>query len=201
MQILAGLSWLTMSQSKSHNAFEVLGLTPEFAIDGPALERAYLMAQSKWHPDRFPDPDERAKAERRAAAINDAHRVLSNPERRAGHLLSILGGPAKEADRTLPDGFLMEMLEVREAMESDLATGDEAGRGKWKTWASERRAAVLGRVVGLFERIDHTDGVDDRASLLTQVRIELNAWRYIERMIEQLDPDYDHQRELRDAGG
>lgn len=188
-----------MPPTESHNAFEVLGLAPGFAIDSSALERAYLKAQSKWHPDRFSDPDERAEAERHAAAINDAHRVLSDPERRAGHLLTILGGPAKEDDKALPDGFLMEMLEVREAMESDLASGDESKRATWQAWASERRAGFLQRVEALFERAGDSD--EDAPSLLTQVRIELNAWRYIERMIEQLDPDYDHQRELRDAGG
>ena len=29
---------------------------------------------------------------------------------------------------------------------------------------------------------------------LREVRTRLNAWRYIERLIEQLDPDYDPAR-------
>lgn len=187
-----------MTRSESDNAFQILGITAEFEIDEAKLERAYLKAQAKWHPDRFSDPDQRAEAERRAAEINDAHRVLADPERRADHLLASLGGPAKEDDKSLPDGFLMEMLEVREQMASDLASDDDddGARDRWQAWASSRRDGFMERVAAGFQAV--ADG-DDKA--LQRLRVELNAWRYIERMIEQLDPDYDHQRELRDAGG
>jgi len=31
-------------------------------------------------------------------------------------------------------------------------------------------------------------------ALLGEIRTQLNAWRYIERLIEQLDPQYDPNR-------
>lgn len=105
------------------------------------------------------------------AELNEAKRVLEDPERRANALLAKLGGPSKEEDRSLPEGFLMEMMEVREQMEEDGA----AGRGKWEEWAKERRGEAIEEVGAMF-----------RERRLAEVRRRLNAWRYIERMMEQL---------------
>lgn len=107
-----------------------------------------------------------------AAELNDAKEVLLNPESRANALLELLGGPGKSEDRSLPDGFLLEMMEVREAVES----GEGKDSGEWRAWAMERRREHERCVADAFESHD-----------LRGARRHLNAWRYIERMIEQLD--------------
>lgn len=157
--------------------FEVLGLSPRFDLDVREIERAYLRKAAVLHPDAAGD----AHAEG-AADLNRARAALSNSERRAEVLLRRLGGPDKEHDKSLPTGFLMEILETREQVEETLAAGDEAGRARWRAWGLERRAEYEHRAGELF-----------RASppALAEIRKTLNAWRYIERLLEQLDPDYD----------
>jgi len=164
--------------------FAVLGQPRRFDIDEPALQRAWLAKSAAVHPDRAGDDE--ASAER-VAELNRARATLTDPERRANALLRLLGGPAKEQDRSLPDGLLAEMLEVREEMESDLADSGEVARRKWEAWADERRAGHMARVGGLFAQ-------PAKPETLKAIRRELNAWRYIERMIEQLDPAYDPAR-------
>jgi DnaJ-class molecular chaperone len=47
------------------------------------IKGAYKHLSHKFHPDR--NPDEREKAEKVMKMLNEAHRVLSNPELRKEH--------------------------------------------------------------------------------------------------------------------
>lgn len=131
-----------------------------------------------------------------AAALTEARAVLADPERRAVALLALLGGASASEDRSLPDGFLMEMMELREQIEAELGDGGEAARARWGAFAEARRLEHHSRVASLFEA---TAASNNRPELLSRVRMELNAWRYTERLIEQLDPGHDPGRA--DAGG
>jgi len=164
--------------------FAVLGLPLRYDIDRETVERAYLSRAAQIHPDLAGDEDEVAVS---AAALNRAKRVLLNDELRADALLTGLGGPAKEQDKSLPPGFLMEMMETREAVESAIVSGSEGEREKWQRWAVGERGRYRSIVSGLFE-------LNPDAGNLRDVRVQLNAWRYIERLIEQLDPRYDPAR-------
>jgi molecular chaperone HscB len=158
--------------------FDLLGIPPAFDVDPAALQRAWLAGSARLHPDRFAAGSTESDEARRLAllaALNHSKTVLADPFQRAEALLARLGGAPKEADKSLPDGFLMEMLEVREQLEEAAVSGDAAAIGKWEDWAGEQRREAIRRVAGLFK-----DGA------LDEVRRELNAWRYIERMIEQL---------------
>jgi molecular chaperone HscB len=166
--------------------FALLDLPRSFAVDVEALEAAYRRRAAALHPDRHSDPIAQADATEETARLNDARAVLLDDEQRANLLLSLHGGPAREADKTLPDGFLMEMMERREAMEAVLASGDAAERDALERWAAGERDRYKASVARHFESL----AVDDPAALAA-IRRELNAWRYIERMIEQLDPSHE----------
>lgn len=111
---------------------------------------------------------------------------MESAELRADALLGLLSGASKEADRTLPPMFLQEMMELRETIEEDLASDREAAMAKWVAWAAERRREHERSVGELFQRIAMQEG-SARAATLKAIRVELNMWRYAERLIEQLD--------------
>lgn len=160
------------------NPFQTLGLPERFDLDAAAVERAYLARISALHPDLSgaADPDEQ---DRLAAALNDAKAELLDAERRAEALLALRGGPGKSDDKTLPPGFLMEILEVREEMEADLATDAAGARAKWDAWASARRTGHAAELAPLLDGAPTTEG-------LRRARLILNQWRYVERMLERL---------------
>ncbi len=157
--------------------FSVLGVPASMELSDEQIESAALMLSAQLHPDTS-GPD--SESERRLAEINEARGILSNPETRAIALLELLGGPSASADRTLPAGFLAEMMQVREQIEEASEAGDAAAMGEWKRWASRRRGEHAERVRGLFAA-----GRDP--GTLRAIRHELNAWRYIERLIEQVN--------------
>jgi molecular chaperone HscB len=119
---------LTSSGLQSH--FELFGLAPAFALDTAALERSYREIQSEVHPDRFAHAGD---AERRASLqwttrVNEAYRSLKDPVQRAKHILELHGvDVAFETDTRMPPDFLMQQLELREALEAAAGKKDAAG--------------------------------------------------------------------------
>ena len=108
------------TSSRLQNHFELFGLAPAYALDVEALERSYREIQSKVHPDRFASSGD---AERRASLqwttrVNEAYRTLKSPLRRAIHLLELQGiDVGFETNTSMPAGFLMQQMELREALE------------------------------------------------------------------------------------
>jgi curved DNA-binding protein CbpA len=165
------------SVSNANNPFSLLSLEPSFLIEAAAVERAFLRTVARLHPDHAGnDPVDDGSV----AAVTNARDVLLDAERRAGALLELRGGPGPHADRSLPEGFLEHILELRQTIEDELAQGGAAALARWRTWATNRRAEHVSKVTELFTR----SGQD--ATQLAAIRTELNAWRYTERMIEQL---------------
>lgn len=176
--------------------FAALGLPRRFDLDDQQIETAFLVRIAQAHPDLeaahgHPDPGGNATAD--TAALTDARAVLADPERRARALVRLLE-PAAPPDRTLPDGFLMEMMELRQRIEDELAAvGAEAAdaRARWEAFAEDRRQGHIARFAALSERLARAERQPDPGTLAL-ARAELNAWRYTERLIEQLDPAAAH---------
>lgn len=116
---------LTSSRSLSPSHFELFGLQPAFALDREALERAYREIQSRVHPDRFAHAGD---AERRASLqwttrVNEAYQTLKNPVARASHILALHGvDVAFETNTAMPADFLMQQMDLREALEDAAGT-------------------------------------------------------------------------------
>jgi molecular chaperone HscB len=102
------------------DAFAVFGLEPRFDIDAQRLERAYVEAQRRLHPDGFATRPERERrlAAAQAVAINEAYARIKAPLARARTLLRRLGRDAgDETNETIDDpAILMEAMETREAL-------------------------------------------------------------------------------------
>ncbi|HYE60619.1 MAG TPA: iron-sulfur cluster co-chaperone HscB C-terminal domain-containing protein [Phycisphaerales bacterium] len=171
--------------SQTSDPFTLLGVPARYDLDHAAVERAYLSRAALLHPDVVGDGSiAESEAAVQLAQLNRAKATLLNDERRANALLAALGGPSKEQDKSLPDGFLFKIMETRQEIEAAIASGDQQQRGRWQQWAQAQRAEYRERVAKLFT-------ASGEARALQAVRTELNAWRYIERLIEQLDPRYD----------
>jgi tetratricopeptide (TPR) repeat protein len=60
--------------------YEILGLTP--TASAAEVRQAYLRLAREKHPDRFPDPAEKQKAEEHFARVTEAFNTLSNAKSR-----------------------------------------------------------------------------------------------------------------------
>lgn len=177
------------------NPFSILGLPQRFALEDSTIERAYLSQVSRLHPDsgdrgaggsEWEDYQGQDEKEAQTARLNEAKSILKNVEKRANVLLQLLGGPPANADKTLPAGFLMEMMELRQAIEEELSF--KGALDKWQKWGEQERKNYETALGELFISLEERK--EDPKAIAAKIREQLNALRYIERLIEQLDPRY-----------
>lgn len=175
------------------NPFELLGLPVSYDIDEKALRASMLSQASKHHPDRFSDPLDQVDAASRLAVINQAYDRLRHPLSRAQAVLEVLGGTIStdaEDSKHLPPDLLMEMMEVREELEDALTTNDQPQIARLRQWALDRRDEYEQQLSQALRTAaqEQDDQVDSSAYQLDEARKQLNALRYIQRMLDQLPP-------------
>lgn len=113
------------------NYFELYELPVSFGPDADAVKKKYYELSRKYHPDRFTlaGDTERAEALRMAALNNDAYKTLNNADATMAYILKLNGVLEDEEKYSLPPDFLMEMMELNEAVsEMELNPEDETAR-------------------------------------------------------------------------
>jgi molecular chaperone HscB len=97
-----------------------LGISANFDVDLPAVERAHRELSRALHPDRYvtASASERRTALAKAIEVNEAWRVVRDPIRRAEALLTLRGVRVDDAAARgeLPAEFLAKMMDLREAL-------------------------------------------------------------------------------------
>lgn len=160
------------------NHFQRLGMPVAFELDPAILQSHYLAAARLTHPD-LADPDEESQVQamEQSAAVNEAYRILSDPTQRAEYLLHLLGGPSAQDDHSLPGGFLDHVLATREQLTEAEAAGHEAAANSLLASVREEAAQRLTAIAQ-----DFREAAPDS---LPRIRRNLNALRYLQRILEQ----------------
>jgi molecular chaperone HscB len=161
--------------------FELFGLPAAFAVEADRLEQSYRDIQSKVHPDRFAHAGD---AERRASLqwatrVNEAFQILKNPVKRAKHLLELHGvDVAFETNTAMPQDFLVQQMELREALEGakDSAALDALRSGL----VGSKRALEK----ALAEAIDVKKDYAGAAGLVRKLQ-------FLDRLDEEIDAAYE----------
>jgi len=114
-----------MAQTQTH--FELFELPVSFELDLQDLSQRYRECQRVVHPDKFANSSDRERrlSVEKAAAINDAYQILKSPQRRARYMLELQSVSFDdEKDMALDPPFLMEQIELREAL-AELSQQDD----------------------------------------------------------------------------
>lgn len=160
-----------------HNHFELFGLPVAFEVDAELLAQRYRELQRSVHPDRYASASDRERrlSVQRAAQINEAYQCLRKPLARARYLLQLQGAVLDdERDTHLDPGFLMEQMELREALEAAPAAADPLAEiaGLMQSIQS-RMQAVLATFPELF-------AAQTEAALM-QARENVQKMQFLER--------------------
>lgn len=103
------------------NHFELFNLPVALDIDLATLKAEFLKLQQQYHPDKAEDKDQ---ALIQSSEINQAYKVLSQVDSRAGYLMS-LKKQDYHLDQSISDfEFLQSALEIREQLD-DAHSADE----------------------------------------------------------------------------
>lgn len=102
------------------NFFELFGLPLSFDMDTSALTREYYKLSRAHHPDNFvlSDSDAQENSETNISQINEGYKILKDHQLRIRHILEIYKAAPVEGQDKMPQEFLMEMMELNEAIMS-----------------------------------------------------------------------------------
>ena len=107
--------------------FNLFALERNYDVDLAAIAVRFRVLQRELHPDRHVagSAAERRWSMQASSYVNDAHDTLRRPLKRAVYLLSLAGiSTDEETDTRMDPMFLMEQMELREAIESAPTAAD-----------------------------------------------------------------------------
>ena len=98
--------------------FEFYGIPQSFNVDESFVKRRFYELSKTYHPDFYINHSEEKQQEilELSTINNKAYQVLSNPAKRLEYLLQLYGHAIEGEKYQLPQEFLMEMMEVNEAL-------------------------------------------------------------------------------------
>lgn len=100
------------------NYFEFFGIPVAFVIDEAALKQAFYANSKKYHPDFYTLADEEKQAEilELSTLNNKAYQTLQDFDKRMAYILELKEVFAEEGANEVPQDFLMEMMDINEAL-------------------------------------------------------------------------------------
>jgi len=165
----------------ARNFFEIFDLPPGFDVDQALLTTRYRELQRTVHPDKYAhaSAQERRLAVETAANINEAYRTLKDPVARALYLLQANGVSFdSETARQVSPAFLMEQMELREALSTVRAAHHPATElAKIFTAVDRLEADTLKALRAAFARND--------TAALRNAAEEVQKLRFVKKLREE----------------
>lgn len=170
------------------NYFEFYDLPISFDLDENLVKKKFYELSKKYHPDFFVNDSEAKQQEilELSTLNNKAFQVLSNPKKRTEYILQLQGILIEGEKYQLPQAFLMEMMEVNEAvMELEFAEGGVAA-----ITISEQVNAIeeaLNREFVHLTTSFESQSESQRAETLKEVKDLYYRQKYLLRIRDSLD--------------
>ena len=162
--------------------FELFGAPEQFAQDRDALDVRWKELQREAHPDKFAAQGAAAQrvAMQWSVRINEAYQRLKDPVKRAAYLCELRGAPVNAENNTaMPTDFLMQQMELREALE-EARTIEDTDEISQKSSQNMRE-----QLLKVEQLLDFTK---DTAQAAQTVR----ALMFIQRFMQDVDVRYEH---------
>jgi molecular chaperone HscB len=168
--------------------FETLGAERRFDLDLTVLEKRHRELSRALHPDKHAQEGAtgRRAALEKAAAVNEAWRVVRDPVKRAEALFRLAGIAVGETNepKASPD-FLMEVMEQREALAEARAAKDLA---KVEALAAEMKKRAREAEAKLAKGFSNGGAKEPLLPLLGELR-------YYKRFLEEVRAIEEEQEE------
>ena len=155
--------------------FALMGLPRRQSLDRAGLDARYREILACVHPDRHAggtSADQRL-AMQWATRINEAYQTLKSPLARARYLLTLGGHDiGSESNTAMPTQFLMEQMELREAVEDAKHSGGETAHRALVDLSARLAAQIAAGHARLETQLDDAADAAGAAALVRQLMFE-----------------------------
>ena len=165
--------------------FELFELPVQLYVDKKSLRARYLELSRRFHPDYFATAsgDAQQEALDATAQLNRAMKTLGNREETIRYVLMQKGLLEAEEKYKLSNAFLIEMMEINEAVAERAFDNDPQKREQVETQLKNLEEEIYEPVAPIIEH--YQEGVTSEKELL-QVKDYYFRKKYLERLQHQL---------------
>jgi molecular chaperone HscB len=170
------------------NYFELYELPVSFGIDEGALKRKFYELSKKFHPDFHvsESPEEQERVLELSTLNNKAYQVLTDPLKRIEYVLGLNDLLTEGEKYQLPQSFLMEMMDVNEAIMEQEFEPDAAALEQIKAEVGQIEARQFDELKKNTDAFD-SEAQEDRTELLLKIKDIWYRQKYLLRIRESLN--------------
>lgn len=164
------------------NYFELFEIPVQLSVNKSLLPARFFELSRRYHPDYFAGQGAEAQAEalEKTALLNKAYRTFQHPDETIRYVLQLKGLMEEEEKYELPAGFLMEVLEVNEAL---MDAGGDTDKNNIRQVIDNLEKEIYEPVQKIVE--SYQEGVTSKEELL-QVKEYYYKKKYIDRIRREL---------------
>lgn len=182
------LSSATCHLNNMTNYFNFFSLPVSPTVDQAALKKTFFANSKRFHPDfhTLKSDAEQQEALEKSTLNNQGYKTLRDDDRRLKHLLEVKGTLGAEGTNSVPQDFLMEMMEINEARMELEFDDDPAARQKVEALINGLEEDLQQVVTPVIERYN-----DDAVSPqdLEQLKDYYLKRRYLRRLRTKDEPE------------
>ena len=170
------------------NYFDFFDLPLSPTLDEALLRKTFYANSKRFHPDfhTLKSEGEQQEALDNSTINNQGYKVLTDPDRRLKHLLELKGVLGAEGTNTVPQDFLMEMMEINEAL-MELEFEDDPLVRQKVTGLIDKLEADLDESVA--DIIKHYDDATVSEANLGKLKDYYLKRRYLRRLRSKGEPE------------
>ncbi|OWK69855.1 Fe-S protein assembly co-chaperone HscB [Pedobacter sp. AJM] len=168
------------------NYFEFYELPVQFNPDQQAVKAKFYALSKQYHPDFYANEEDEKQQEvlDLSTLNNKAYQTLSHAKRRLKYVLELKGIVKTDEGYQLPPAFLMEMMDINEAL-MDLEFEPDAEKlAQVSREVDQLEEQLAGELDQLTLKYD--EDPEDSAQLLATIKDIFYRQKYISRLREKL---------------
>lgn len=168
------------------NYFDFYNIPISFKVDKNQLKKTFYKNSKKYHPDFFTLESEEKQQEilELSTKNNEAYEMLTDFDKRMKYVLELKGILSEEGKNKIPQDFLMEMMDINEAIMELQFDFDKTIFEKAKSDTQELENQLFREVESIVENYDDTNATEAELNSLKNYFLKK---RYLFRIFENLN--------------
>jgi molecular chaperone HscB len=168
------------------NYFELYQIPVSLQVDTAFIKKKFYVLSRQYHPDFFSQSTdtEQAEALEKSSAVNKAFKIFSNQDETIKYVLQLKNLLQEEEKYNLPSDFLMEMMELNEAITDAKMEDNQEKITSIKSQISNLETELYESIKQIVEHYKN-DSVSEEE--LLQVKDYYFKKKYLSRMLQLIE--------------
>jgi molecular chaperone HscB len=164
------------------NYFELFEMPLSLQVDKKYVQDKYFELQKKYHPDFFSNESEEEQADvlEKSSMVNKAYKTFQNDDETIKYVLQLKELLEEEEKYELPPEFLIEMMELNEA----LMEVEDSSLEETETKINQLEKHLYDKVQNIVEYYNEDTTTNEQ---LLQVKDYYYKKKYLKRILERLE--------------